>query len=147
MSPLHATAIALYLPGGWRAALITGASGAGKSDLALRLLAAGGRLVADDRTLVWASGGQLWARGPETLQGMVEARGVGLMAAPTLGLAPIGLLVALDGPPAERLPEPQYETLQAIAVRRLRLEPFEASAPTKLALALAGRFAALGDGC
>lgn len=145
MSPLHATAVALYFPDGWRAALITGASGAGKSDLCLRLLAAGARLISDDRTLVWASGGRLWARAPETLKDMVEVRGVGLMAAPALRLAPIGLLVALDGPPAERLPEPQYETLQGIAVRRLRLEAFEASAPAKFHLALAGRFAALGD--
>ena len=145
MNPVHATTVALYLRGGWRAALITGASGAGKSDLALRLLAAGGRLVADDRTLVWASGGALWGRAPETLAGMIEARGVGLMSAPALGFARIGLVVALDGPPAERLPEPRFETLQGIATPRLRLEPFEASAPVKLALALAGEFAALGD--
>ncbi len=137
--------VALYLPDGWRAVLIRGASGAGKSDLALRLLAAGGRLVADDWTLVWASGGVLWGRAPETLTDMIEARGVGLMTAPALGFARIGLIVALDGPPAERLPEPGFETLQGIATPRLRLDPFEASAPAKLALALAGRFAALGD--
>lgn len=144
-SALHASCVALWRPEGWRAALLTGASGAGKSDLLLRLLAAGGRLVADDRTLVWASGGALWGRAPETLSGMIEARGVGLMSAPPLAFARIGLLAALDGPAAERLPQPVSESLQGIAIPRLRLDGFQASAPAKLALALAGDFAALGD--
>ena len=51
--------------GGWRGALIEGPSGAGKSDLALRALDAGFRLVADDRVVVWTSGGRLFGRAPD----------------------------------------------------------------------------------
>ena len=142
---IHGGCVALWTGGEWRGALILGASGAGKSDLCLRLLAAGGRLVSDDRTLVWASGGALWGRAPDTIKNMVEARGLGLMTAPALHFARIGLVAALDGPAAERLPEPQFEALQGIAVRCVRLEPYEASAPDKLALALRGDFATLGD--
>lgn len=143
---LHATTVALRARDGWRAALLTGASGAGKSDLALRLLAAGGRLVADDRTSVWASGGALWGRAPEILGGMVEARGVGLMSAPPLAFARLALIVALDGDPAERMPEFAQEAILGVVLPRIRLEPLEASAPAKLALALEGSYAALGGG-
>ena len=48
--PFHAGLIALYDAGGWKGVLIEGASGSGKSDLALRCLGRGFRLVADDRT-------------------------------------------------------------------------------------------------
>jgi serine kinase of HPr protein (carbohydrate metabolism regulator) len=146
LNPIHASCVAFLTGGEWRGALITGASGAGKSDLCLRLLAAGGRLVSDDRTLVWASGGALWARAPDPIADLIEARGVGLMAAPALGLARIALVAALDGPPPERLPEAAFEILQGIAAPRIRLEPFQASAAVKLVLALRGDFAALGDG-
>lgn len=142
---VHATTVALRTAGGWRGALLSGASGAGKSDLALRLLAAGGRLVADDRTLVWSSGGRLWGRAPDSLFGKIEARGLGIVSAPALGPVRLALFVALDGPPAERLPDPAFETLAGIALPRLRLEPYEASAPAKLALALTGRVEGLGD--
>ena len=38
--------------------MITGASGAGKSALALQLIALGAELVADDRTELWREGGK-----------------------------------------------------------------------------------------
>ena len=56
---LHAGLLAIYLNGAWRGVLIEGASGAGKSDLAIRLLEQGFRLVADDRVLVWSCDGAL----------------------------------------------------------------------------------------
>jgi serine kinase of HPr protein (carbohydrate metabolism regulator) len=142
---VHATMVALYAGGAWRGVLLTGGSGAGKSDLALRLLAEGWRLVADDRTLVWPSGGALWGRSPESISGLIEARGLGIMAAPALRFARVETLAQLDSDPAERLPETETETLQGIVIRRLRLRPFEASAPAKLGLAARGLFAGLGD--
>ena len=62
--------------------LIEGPSGSGKSDLALRAIEIGFRLVADDRTLVWASGGALYGRAPAPLGGLIEVRGVGVLAGP-----------------------------------------------------------------
>ena len=59
--PLHGTAVACRLNGVWRGVWITGPSGAGKSDVALRLMARGWRLVADDYAHVFASGGAVWA--------------------------------------------------------------------------------------
>ncbi|MEO1532556.1 MAG: serine kinase, partial [Pseudomonadota bacterium] len=52
--PLHASAVAL----GERGLLILGPSGAGKTRLALELVALGAELVADDRVIVEAHEGQ-----------------------------------------------------------------------------------------
>ena len=59
---VHATCIARRLGRGWAGVLLFGPSGAGKSDLALRALERGWRLVSDDYSTVWASGGGLYAR-------------------------------------------------------------------------------------
>ena len=65
-----------------RGALILGRSGAGKSALALQLMALGADLVSDDRTELLAEADALTARAPATIQGLIEARGVGLMRVP-----------------------------------------------------------------
>ncbi|OYX32701.1 MAG: hypothetical protein B7Y99_08185 [Caulobacterales bacterium 32-69-10] len=143
---LHATAIALYRGGTWCAALLQGPSGAGKSDLALRAMAAGWRLVADDRVVAWASGGRLFGRAPATLSGLVEARGLGVLTAPPLGLAQIVLAVELIGSPdaVERAPEPAQVEIHGVRLRHIKLFPQESSAVAKLALAL--QAAPLGAG-
>ena len=63
MQPLHATAVARHTPTGWRGVLIQGPSGVGKSDLALRLIGQGWRLVADDWTHLWTSDDALYGGG------------------------------------------------------------------------------------
>jgi HPr kinase/phosphorylase len=144
---LHATCVALKPPGrGWRAALLRGPSGAGKSDLALRLIDAGGRLVADDQTRIARHGAGLVATAPPTLAGLMEVRGLGIVKlerGQALVRAPLVLLVDLVAPAdVERMPEPESETLLDVVLPRLALAPFEASAVTKLRLALLQRAAA-----
>lgn len=127
-------------PGGgaWRAALIEGPSGVGKSDLALRTTAAGFHLVADDRTVVFASAGRLFGRAPDNLAGLIEVRGLGPVRQPALPMAQIVLVVrCLEAPEAvERLPPLRESRLAGVAVPRLDLWPREPSAPAKLRLAL-----------
>jgi serine kinase of HPr protein (carbohydrate metabolism regulator) len=135
---LHGGLVALRLGGRWRGALILGTSGAGKSDLALRALDAGFRLVADDRVSVWTSGGALYGRAPDPLSGLIEARGTGVIAAPSVALAEIVLAVRCieaDGA-IERMPEPEVETIAGTAVPLMRVDAREASAPAKLRRAL-----------
>jgi serine kinase of HPr protein (carbohydrate metabolism regulator) len=135
---LHGGLVALRLEGRWRGALILGPSGAGKSDLALRAMDAGFRLVADDRVTVWRSGGALYGRAPDPLSGLIEARGTGILAAPSLGYAQVVLAVRCieAGEAIERMPEPETQTIAGAAVPLIRLDPREASAPAKLRRAL-----------
>jgi HPr kinase/phosphorylase len=90
-----------------RGLLILGASGAGKSALALRMMALGARLVADDRVLVKRRGAVLIAYAPPVLRGVIEARGIGLLKAEALDEAPLALAVDLDRPAAARMPQPR----------------------------------------
>lgn len=130
----HAGLIARRLGGAWRGVLIEGWSGAGKSDLALRALDQGFRLVADDRVLVWAAGGRLFGRAPDALKGLIEVRGVGVLPTATLAFCEVALLARLGE--AERLPDPATETILGVAVPLLAANPFENSAPAKLSRAL-----------
>lgn len=138
---VHATCVAL--PGAarlWRGVLLRGPSGAGKSDLALRLIDAGARLVADDQTALSRRGSSLIGASPGTISGLLEVRGVGIVRLgrpKLLTQVQIALLVDLVPPEKiERLPAPGREELLGVNLPRLPLAPFEASAPAKLRLAL-----------
>ena len=136
--PLHATAVAQWAPGvGWRAVAISGAPGAGKSDLALRLIGRGWRLVADDYVHVFASGDALYATAPATIAGRIEARGVGIIGACARGVVRLVLAVELSESAVERLPEPEMQSLAGRPLPLLRLAGFEASAVEKVAAAIA----------
>ncbi|HLY80767.1 MAG TPA: HPr kinase/phosphorylase [Caulobacteraceae bacterium] len=133
---VHGGLVALRLGGYWRGALIQGPSGAGKSDLALMALGAGFHLVADDRVVVWRSGGALFGRAPAPLAGLIEARGHGILRTPSLPLAEIVLAATCVEEAIERMPE--LETIEVAGVRlpHVRLNPFETSAAAKLRRAL-----------
>ena len=122
--------------------LIRGGPGAGKSDLALRLIDDGARLVSDDRVRLQLRGGAVIASAPKAIKGMIEVNGIGLTrleADRITGEAPLALLVDLvRAGGTERLPRPQEETVLGVNLPRIALSPFEASAPAKLRLA-AGR--------
>lgn len=134
----HAGLVALRLDGRWTGALIEGPSGVGKSDLAMRALEVGFRLVADDRTLVWASGGELYGRAPGPLAGLIEVRGQGVVPESPVAFARITLRVVCqpDGTPIERLPVPEAEFVAGIPLPSLALQPREPSAPAKLRRAI-----------
>jgi serine kinase of HPr protein (carbohydrate metabolism regulator) len=121
--------------------LLRGPAGAGKSDLALRLIDGGAQLVADDLVAVSAEAGRAVARLPEgapaDCRGRLEVRGVGILPVPTLAAAPLALVVDLiRGPAPARLPDPETIEIAGIAVPRLALDPFEASAPARIRLVL-----------
>lgn len=98
----HASAVAFDT----RAVLIQGASGSGKSGLALRLIALGGVLVADDRVVLERRGRSIVARAPDPLRGLVEARGIGLLRTERVAdNVPVSAVVDLDFAPAARMPQ------------------------------------------
>ena len=131
---LHAGLVTTYLSGAWRGVLIEGASGAGKSDLAIRLLEQGFRLVADDRVSVWACDGALYGRAPPALANLIEVRGLGICAESALPFSRIVLAARCE--PAERLPDPAFAAYAGLSIPAVSIHPLEASAPAKLRRAL-----------
>jgi len=109
---LHATCVSY----GQSGLLITGKSGSGKSSLALALMAFGAELVADDRVQLQSRDDALVATCPAAIKGMVEARGVGLLAAKPRDMAIVRLMVDLDQIEAERLPPHRTITMLGIEV-------------------------------
>jgi len=132
---VHAGLIARFTPAGWRGVLIEGPSGSGKSDLALRALEAGFRLVADDRTVLWACAGRLYGRAPASLAGLIEVRGLQVMAEPALAFCRVSLVVRCGGR-IERMPEPEQAIYAGVAAPVVALAALEASAPAKMRRAL-----------
>jgi serine kinase of HPr protein (carbohydrate metabolism regulator) len=128
---LHATAVAID----GRAVLLEGLSGAGKSDLALRLIDRGATLISDDNTLLVRSGEALLARNPGAMAGRIEVRGLGIVAMPHVADVPVGLIIRLGGE-TMRMPERRVRRIAGIAVREVALDAFQASAAIKVELAL-----------
>lgn len=129
---LHASAVAID----GRCVLIEGRSGSGKSDLALRLIDRGGRLVSDDYTLCTRRGTTLVASAPATIAGRIEVRGIGIVAMDAVAEAPVALVVRIVDSP-ERMPETGGERrIAGIVVREIALAALEPSAPVKVELAL-----------
>jgi HPr kinase/phosphorylase len=121
---IHASAVLV----GARAVLIQGASGSGKSRLALALLNAAhqgllpfARLVADDRAHIETAHGRLLVRPAPALAGLIEVRGLGIRRVPYEQVATVGFAVELGPTDAERLPaRPRTQAvLQGIALPRL----------------------------
>jgi HPr kinase/phosphorylase len=98
---VHATAVAVD----GRGLLITGASGAGKSSLALALIGLGAQLVSDDQTLLErVDDGVVLDCPVAELRGVIEVRGMGLLRAPIAALPTLQLVVDLDMVETQRLP-------------------------------------------
>jgi serine kinase of HPr protein (carbohydrate metabolism regulator) len=123
------------------AVLLRGGSGSGKSDLALRLIDRGARLIADDGIELRRAGNHviasLPASAPDSVRGRLEVRGLGIMPVPSSEEAPLVLVIDLVPNAAiDRLPAPATVDLLGIAVPFLRLAGLEASAPAKVRLAV-----------
>jgi len=139
MIRLHGTSVAVK----GMAVLLIGPPGAGKSDLALRLIDRGALLVADDQVDIARIRAGLVASPPSAIAGKLEVRGLGIITMPFARSVPLILLVDLASCP-ERLPLPVSRELLRVSVPLLALSPFEASAPLKLERAVAlARSAAL----
>lgn len=134
MSLIHATCIAISGVG----VVIRGPSGAGKSDLALRLIDGGAELVSDDYCNVTVDGGRLLVTPPANIAGRIEVRGFGIVTLPFRSCATVGLVVDLmQEADIERMPEGQTCVVEGIAVPRLAVHAFAASAPAKIHIVLA----------
>ncbi len=122
----HATAVVF----GESGVMIRGASGSGKSALALALMelarATGrfGALIGDDRVWIRAVGGRILASGAPHTAGLIERRGAGLISGPSEPAAVVDLVAELSGLDSSwpRWPaEPARCVVDGIGVPRLAL--------------------------
>ncbi|MCX8506456.1 MAG: aldolase [Alphaproteobacteria bacterium] len=153
---LHANCVAQEVNRSWRGILLRGPTASGKSDLSLRFLAAGWRLVADDQTMIapydvskhpldsaidinsnipTESASVVFARCPPAIRGLLEIRGLGLM--PIAAVESAQIMAIFDLVPhetVERYPENRIETESffGIAVPKWSLCGFDASAVAKI---------------
>ena len=124
--------------------LLLGNSGAGKSDVALRLIALGAKLVADDRTELFVEKGKLYGRAPKSIAGLLEIRGVGILKIPSIKKARIMLAIKLvNEKMVPRLPPRQYYNPSMPELPKTALIPLLSlsaghSAPEKILAATAG---------
>lgn len=135
---IHASAVLV----GSHAVLIRGSSGTGKSRLALDLMDAAdrgllrfARLVGDDRVHVEAVHGRLLVWPAQSLAGLIEVRGLGVLRVPHEPLAQVGLLVDLAADDAERMPEDSARTMlwEKVSVPRLPVAAGAMALPLVLA--------------
>ena len=132
MEQVHATCVDI----GGTGVLLRGPSGSGKSDLALRLIDGGARLVADDRAELTVEGGRVVVTAAPEIAGLFEVRGQGVRRLPCIERAVLGLVVDLvPAREVERLPEAARCEILGLTLALLRLAPFEASAAAKVRLA------------
>jgi serine kinase of HPr protein (carbohydrate metabolism regulator) len=129
---LHASTVAID----GRAVLISGPSGSGKSDLALRLLDRGFKLVSDDRTILRRDGAKLIASAPDTIKGKLEVRGIGIVEMESASDVPVALVVELTSD-IQRLPDDGRDRLiLGASIPLINVDAMTASAPSKVAVAL-----------
>jgi serine kinase of HPr protein (carbohydrate metabolism regulator) len=131
---VHAGLIARRVGGVWKGVLIEGPSGAGKSGLALRALQQGFRLVADDRVLLWRSGGRLYGRAPDPLHGLIEMRGLDVVPMTSLPFAEVALVASLGTP--DRIPQPELVERLQVVIPALEIATNDLESPLKLTHAL-----------
>jgi serine kinase of HPr protein (carbohydrate metabolism regulator) len=137
---LHATTVAI----GDRAVMLCGVSGSGKSDLALRLIDRGAKLVSDDYTLAKRVGKRLLATSPTTIAGKMEIRGIGIVEMGWVADMPVALVVDLFDI-VDRMPaEPMQRAIAGVRIPVMKVAPREASAPIKVEFAL--KAFGLGEG-
>lgn len=116
--------------------LLRGKPGSGKSDLALRLIDRGARLVADDQVMIEAQPDGLIATAVQSFAGLIEVRGLGIAHITNVDRSRLGLVIDLaSDEEIERLPEPDTCRILGVELPAIRVAPFAASADAKVRLA------------
>tara|TARA_B110000495_G_C22636830_1_gene378394 strand:- start:172 stop:606 length:435 start_codon:yes stop_codon:yes gene_type:complete len=117
--------------------LIRGPSGSGKSDLALRLIDDGAGLVADDQVVIKAVGQELYLSPPDSLSGLIEVRGVGVIKIEYVSDIRLCLIVELDPRnEIQRIPKIKEELIKKILVPVINMYAFESSVLAKIKIIL-----------
>lgn len=129
---IHGTSIAL----GENGLLITGESGSGKSDLALRLIDSGATLISDDQTICMKKETSIHLFSMEKIYGLIEIRGIGLMKVPYIENIKLSMIIHLVDKEIDRLPKIRKKKLLGLNIPLIKIFSKEASAVAKIKLKL-----------
>ena len=133
MEQVYATAVAYRGFG----ILIRGPSGSGKSDLALRLIDDGANLIADDQVIIESVREELYLSSPDTISGLIEVRGFGVIKIESVRDVKLGLIVDLDPSfKTQRSPKMKEELIKNIIVPVINMKAFESSVLARIKLIL-----------
>ncbi|NJM50393.1 MAG: aldolase [Sphingomonadales bacterium] len=128
----HASAVAM----GGSGVIITGPSGSGKSDLVLRLIDRGAKLISDDYIHLKADPAGPIITAPANIAGKLEIRGLGIVNMPFQDGVTARLLVRMASD-AERFPGPlPLIEFAGFALPTLAIDPFHQSSPIKIEWAI-----------
>lgn len=128
--------------------VLCGPPGAGKSDLALRVIDQPGcglaatpvtaRLVADDQVVLRLGDAGLIASCPESIRGRMEVRGIGIVDCPyVLETRLVAVVNLVANPDMPRFSEGETVELAGVVLPGYALDPFEPSACAKLRVLVA----------
>lgn len=117
---IHGTSVGFHADSGWLGALMIGKPGAGKSELALELIALGAKLVADDQTCLRREGDAVELSCPIAIRDMIELRGLGIFRVPSISTARLTVIIDMDALETQRFPEPMTIEVHGLRLRYLR---------------------------
>lgn len=115
--------------------LLTGKSGVGKSDLALRLIEnKNAILVADDMVRLAIRENKIYGSAPDNIKGLLEVRGVGILKYKHKDENCVDLIVNLreDVSQIDRMPKKQRQNILGVEIVQIDLYAKESSAPDKV---------------
>ena len=124
--------------------LLTGKSGSGKSDVALRMIMdKGAKLVGDDRIMLNRDGNAVLGKAPDILAKKLEVRNVGIVEIENITEeVEVCLCVELckDKTSLDRLPQNKYIDILGVDIPQIELYPFEVSIIHKIIQKISGKF-------
>ena len=139
MINIHATLIDFNGKG----ILLTGKSGSGKSDVALRMIMdKGAKLVGDDRVILYRDGNDILGKAPDILAKKLEIRNIGIVEIDQFtDLVKVCLCVELsnDKDNLERMPQNKYIDILGMNIPQITLYPFECSTIHKIIQKISGK--------
>ena len=116
--------------------LITGDSGSGKSDLALRLIDNGATLISDDITICKKQIDHIFLSSPCQTKGLLEVREVGIITVPFVEQIKLKMVVKLINERLERLPKKKFCKLIGIDIPLLTINGLNSSSVIKVKVKL-----------
>ena len=129
---IHGTAVSIAGEG----VLIIGASGSGKSDLALRLIDRGAILISDDRVIVVNVNDEPFLQTAPNIENLIEMRGIGIVTMPSVTGIKLRLVIDLGAKVFRFIDTFADYDVAGFVVPCVALAAFEASATIKVEQAL-----------